>query len=181
MLNGIEHCFTSIKNPVSQCIWLNSVKHQRNVQVHAILRNIGRLNGLPKLGNAFDKVMARFKKAENTEPQATEKTEPAAETTVQAPPSKVYLKALPLRTLEDVETAKREVQSGNILILKVSPLARKSVDDVKQAVSELVEFTQTVGGDIARLGEERVVITPAPIRIWREKVVAPNDALPTAA
>jgi SepF-like predicted cell division protein (DUF552 family) len=122
--------------------------------------------------------MARFKKTEKT----PEKTVPAAEITVQAnPPSKVYLKALPLRALEDVDIVKREVQSGNVLILKVSPLARKSVDDVKQAVSELVEFTQTVGGDIARLGEERVVITPAPIRIWREKVVAPNDALPTAA
>jgi SepF-like predicted cell division protein (DUF552 family) len=34
--------------------------------------------------------------------------------------------------------------------------------------------------DIARLGEERVVITPAPIKIWREKVVAPDSALPTA-
>lgn len=133
---------------------------------------------MPKLGNPLDRVMTRFKKAE----KAPENTEPAAEITVQtSPPSKVYLKALPLRALEDVDIVKREVQSGNILILKVSPLAKKSVDDVKQAVSELVEFTQAVGGDIARLGEERVVITPAPIKIWREKVVAPNGALPTAA
>ena len=129
---------------------------------------------MPKLGNPLDKVMAKIKK--------TEKTEPAAAETVQAnTPDKVYLKALPLRTLEDVDIVKCEVKSGNILILKVSPLAKKSIDDVKQAVSELVEFTQTVGGDIARLGEERVVITPAPIKIWREKTVAPNDALPTAA
>jgi len=129
---------------------------------------------LPKLGNPLDKVMAKIKK--------TEKTEPTAAETVQAnTPNKVYLKALPLRALEDVSIVKREVNSGNILILKVSPLAKKSIDDVKQAVSELVEFTQTVGGDIARLGDERVVITPAPIRIWREKTVAPNGALPTAA
>ena len=129
---------------------------------------------MPKLGNPLDKVMAKIKK--------TEKTEPAAAETVQAnTPNKVYLKALPLRTLEDVDIVKCEVKSGNILILKVSPLAKKSIDDVKQAVSELVEFTQTVGGDIARLGEERVVITPAPIKIWREKTVTPNGALPTAA
>ena len=129
---------------------------------------------MPKLGNPLDKVMAKIKK--------TEKTEPAAAETVQAnTPDKVYLKALPLRTLEDVDIVKCEVKSGNILILKVSPLAKKSIDDVKQAVSELVEFTQTVGGDIARLGEERVVITPAPIKIWREKTVAPNGTLPTAA
>jgi SepF-like predicted cell division protein (DUF552 family) len=44
-----------------------------------------------------------------------------------------------------------------------------------------MEFTQSVGGDIARLGEERVVITPAFIRIWREKATAAGGALPTAA
>jgi SepF-like predicted cell division protein (DUF552 family) len=135
------------------------------------------LKGLPKLGNPLDKVIAKIKKAEKT----PEKIKPAAETVQANPQNKVYLKALPLRALEDVDVVKREVKSGNILILKVSPLAKKSIDDVKKAVSELVEFTQNVGGDIARLGEERVVITPAPIKIWREKTVAPNDALPTAA
>ena len=84
-------------------------------------------------------------------------------------PSKVYLKALPLRNLEDIEMVKQEVQSGNILILKVTPLAKKSLDDVIQAVVDLTEFVQTIGGDIARLGEERVVITPKFVQIWREK------------
>ena len=67
--------------------------------------------------------------------------------------TKVYLRALLLRTLKDVETVKREVKSGNILILRISPLARKSIEDVKQAVDDLCEFTKLVGGDIARLGE----------------------------
>ncbi|UCE16926.1 MAG: cell division protein SepF [Candidatus Bathyarchaeota archaeon] len=91
------------------------------------------------------------------------------------------MKALPLRDLEDVDAIKREVKSGNILILRVSPLARKNIEDVKRAVNELHEFTNLVGGDIARLGEERVVITPHFIRIWREKTVAPKQEMPTAA
>jgi SepF-like predicted cell division protein (DUF552 family) len=130
---------------------------------------------LSKLGNPFGRVFSRIRKTEkptSPEPQKSEAPTHA---------EKVYLKALPLRTLEDVNTIKEEVKSGNILILKVSPLARKSVDEVKQAVSELLEFTQGVGGDIARLGEERVVITPPLIRIWREKAAAPSGALPTAA
>jgi len=98
-----------------------------------------------------------------------------------ARPEKAYLKALPLRDLGDVEMIKQEVKSGNILILKVSPLAKKSIDDVKQAVSQLLEFTQLVGGDIARLGEERVVITPSSVKIWREKAATPGGPLPTAA
>ena len=94
---------------------------------------------------------------------------------------KAYLKALPLRNLDDVEVIKRELKSGNILILRVTPLARKSVEDVKKAVNELYEFTKSIGGDIARLGEERVVIVPSFITIWRGKTVAPKEKAPTAA
>jgi len=130
---------------------------------------------LPKMSNPIGKVMAKMKKTGKTEVEAKTQIVEAGS------PSQVYLKALPLRDLEDVDLVKREVKSGNILILKVSPLAKKSIDDVKRAVSELLEFTQLVGGDIARLGEERVVITPSSVRIWREKGVTAKGALPTAA
>lgn len=95
--------------------------------------------------------------------------------------SKIYLKAMPLRKLSDLNTVKREVKSGKILILKVSPLADKSIEDIKRAVNELCKFVKTVGGDIARLGEERIVITPSGVQIWREKTVAPEEQVPTAA
>jgi SepF-like predicted cell division protein (DUF552 family) len=94
---------------------------------------------------------------------------------------KAYLKALPLRSLKDVKVIKRELKSGNILILRVTPLAKKSVEDVKKAVNDLYEFTKSIGGDIARLGEERVVIVPSFIAIWREKAVVPKEKAPTAA
>jgi SepF-like predicted cell division protein (DUF552 family) len=93
---------------------------------------------------------------------------------------KAYLKAMPLRNLADVEVIKHELNLGNILILKITPLARKSVEDVKKAVDELSGFTQSIGGDIASLGEERVVIVPNSVRIWRPETVASKKA-PTAA
>jgi SepF-like predicted cell division protein (DUF552 family) len=94
---------------------------------------------------------------------------------------KTYLKAMPLRDLSDLEVIKNEVKSGNILILRITPLASKSIEDVKRAVNELYEFAESVGGDIARLGGERVVICPQKIRIWREKTPVSNEPLPTAA
>ncbi|MFQ6068071.1 MAG: cell division protein SepF [Candidatus Bathyarchaeia archaeon] len=95
--------------------------------------------------------------------------------------SKIYLKAIPLRKLSDLDLIKREVKSGTILIIKVSPLANKSIEDIKKAINELCEFVKTVDGDIARLGEERIVITPSGVRIWREKPVASQEQVPTAA
>jgi SepF-like predicted cell division protein (DUF552 family) len=94
---------------------------------------------------------------------------------------KTYLKAMPLRELSDLENVKNEVRTGNILILRITPLADKNIEDVKRAVNELCEFAESVGGDIARLGEERVVICPPKVKIWREKTSVSNEPIPTAA
>ena len=98
-------------------------------------------------------------------------------------PSKTYLKAMPLRELVDIEKVKNEVTNGNIIILRVTPLASKNIEDVKTAVNDLYQFAESTGGDIARLGEERVVICPKNIRIWREKTPTSvsNEPVPTAA
>lgn len=104
---------------------------------------------------------------------------------VTEPPNKTYLKAMPLRELSDLENIKNEVKNGNIIILRVTPLAGKSIEDVKTAVNDLFQFADSISGDIARLGEERVVLTPKTVRIWREKSPAPvsssSQPLPTAA
>lgn len=126
-----------------------------------------------KLGRAIETMIGKIKKT--GKPQVAKKASSAGF------PPKVYLKALPLRSLEDVDVVKKEVKSGNILILRVSPLAKKSIDDVKQAVNQLCEFIESIGGDIARLGEERVVVTPSSVRIWREKTAASETKAPTAA
>jgi len=110
---------------------------------------------------------------------AAEETEP--EVPLQTVACKTYLKAMPLRNLSDLENIKTEVQNGNILILRITPLATKSIESVKSAVNELYSFTESVGGDIARLGDERVVICPKNIRIWREKSPVKNEAASTAA
>jgi SepF-like predicted cell division protein (DUF552 family) len=103
------------------------------------------------------------------------------EVEVKGSSGKTYLKAMPLRDLADLDSVKNEVKAGNILILRITPLANKSIDDVKRAVNELCEFAESVGGDIARLGEERVVVCPPNVKIWREKVPVSNEPIPTAA
>ncbi len=112
---------------------------------------------------------------QTTQPTTTTSTE------VKDNPEKAYLRAMPLRDLSDLEGVKNEVKNGNIIILRITPLANKSIEDVKTAVNELFSFTESIGGDIARLGEERIVICPKEIRIWREKTPVQNEPLPTAA
>jgi uncharacterized protein len=81
----------------------------------------------------------------------------------------LYVKALPLQELDDVDSIKAEIGGGNILIIRITPLAKKSVDETKLAITELTDHVKSIGGDIARLGEERIVVTPPGVKIWRRE------------
>lgn len=79
----------------------------------------------------------------------------------------VYLKALTLRDISDISAIKEDIKKHMILVLRVTPLAQKDVDELQKVVEELYSYAQSIGGDIARLGEERIVITPPGVKIWR--------------
>ncbi|MGH9991132.1 MAG: cell division protein SepF [Nitrososphaera sp.] len=79
----------------------------------------------------------------------------------------VYLKALTLRDVTDISAIKEDIKKHMILILRVTPLAQKDVEELRKVVEELYSYSQSTGGDIARLGEERIVVTPPGVKIWR--------------
>jgi uncharacterized protein len=79
----------------------------------------------------------------------------------------ILLKALQLKSADDIPKIQEDVAKRVIVILRVTPLAQKNVEELKGAVEQLYEFATSIGGDIARLGEERIVITPPGVRIWR--------------
>jgi uncharacterized protein len=77
------------------------------------------------------------------------------------------LKALSLKSLDELEQIKTDVKGNTIVILKITPLAQRNIEELKTTIEKLTEFSTSFGGDIARLGEERIVITPPGVRIWR--------------
>ncbi|MHB8567330.1 MAG: cell division protein SepF [Nitrososphaerales archaeon] len=79
----------------------------------------------------------------------------------------ILLKAFPLKNAHEVQQIKEDVKNRTIVILKITPLAKTSIDELKDTIEQLTDFTLSFGGDIARLGEERIVITPPGVRIWR--------------
>jgi SepF-like predicted cell division protein (DUF552 family) len=87
----------------------------------------------------------------------------------ETPASSRYVRAMPLSQLKDLDLIERVASAGNILIIKITPIAKRSVEETKIAINQLSNFARREGGDIARLGEERVVLTPPGIKIWREK------------
>ena len=87
---------------------------------------------------------------------------------MQTQKSPIYLKAITIRDINDMPSIKDEVKKDMILILRVTPLAQKDVEELRKIIEELYRYVRSTGGDIARLGEERVVVTPPSVKIWRE-------------
>ncbi|MDE1844965.1 MAG: cell division protein SepF [Thaumarchaeota archaeon] len=78
-----------------------------------------------------------------------------------------YLKAITLRDYSDVHSVKEDIKKGMILVLRVTPLAQKNVDELRKAVEEIYNIAKNADADIARLGEERIIVTPSGVKIWR--------------
>ena len=81
--------------------------------------------------------------------------------------SPTYLKAITIRDPSDIHSIKEDIKKGMILILRVTPLAQKDVDELRKIVEELYKIAKATGADIARLGEERIIVTPSSIKIWK--------------
>jgi uncharacterized protein len=79
----------------------------------------------------------------------------------------IYLKAITLRDISDLDGIKEDARKHIILIIRVTPLAQKDTDNLRKAIEDLYNYVKSAGGDIARLGEERVVITPPSVKIWK--------------
>lgn len=78
-----------------------------------------------------------------------------------------YLKAITIRDPSDLHTIKEDIKKEMILILRVTPLAQKDVDKLRKVVEELYAIAKNANADIARLGEERIIVTPPGISIWK--------------
>jgi len=78
-----------------------------------------------------------------------------------------YVKAITMRDPSDIHTIKEDVKKGMILILRVTPLAQKDVEKLRKVVEELYVIARDSNADIARLGDERIIVTPQGVKIWK--------------
>ncbi|CAI9830678.1 MAG: cell division protein SepF [Nitrosopumilus sp.] len=81
--------------------------------------------------------------------------------------SPTYLKAMTIRDPSDVHSIREDIKKGMILILRVTPLAQKDVAQLRKVVEDLYGIAKSSGADIARLGEERIIVAPSGVRIWK--------------
>ncbi len=78
-----------------------------------------------------------------------------------------WVKSIPLDRIVDVESVTKELRQGNIVLLNIAPMYKKNKVKLRQSISELKGTVNDLNGDIARLSEERILMTPSGIKIKR--------------
>ena len=63
-----------------------------------------------------------------------------------------YLKAITIRDTSDLHSIAEDIKKGMILILRVTPLAKKDVEKLRKVVEELYVIARNSNAEIARLG-----------------------------
>jgi len=85
--------------------------------------------------------------------------------------AKMYIKTAELEGLNDVRELKKEIYAGNILILDISQTKKDKVL-VEKAIKDLKMAASDVGGDIAGIGDDQVIVAPKGVKIERKKLGA---------
>ena len=79
------------------------------------------------------------------------------------------IKIAEVHRYEDVRDVTEEVYDGNVLLIDIEAIAGSS-DAMERVQSELKAVAGEVSGDVARVGNNFIVLTPEGIGIDREKI-----------
>ncbi len=83
-------------------------------------------------------------------------------------PAEHYVKPVALEQQEDVEQIKSELAQGNIVLMNIKEMSKRP-NTLKSIVDDLKESVEKLNGDIARIDDDKILLTPKKIKIIKTK------------
>ncbi|MEA1993655.1 MAG: cell division protein SepF [Euryarchaeota archaeon] len=80
-----------------------------------------------------------------------------------------YVKPMTIRNESDIQKITKELNDGNIVLGNVTPIAEKDPGELRRLVEQVKGICKGIGGDIVGVGDSRILVTPANIKVYREK------------
>jgi hypothetical protein len=75
-----------------------------------------------------------------------------------------YVKPVALESESDVSVIMDELKAKNIVLLNVTPMA-KQPNQLKQTIDNIKMFVMKINGDIARIDNDKILLTPSKVKI----------------
>jgi SepF-like predicted cell division protein (DUF552 family) len=83
-------------------------------------------------------------------------------------PADFYIKPVALRDEADVSLIEDELQKKNIILLNITEMAKRP-NTLAKVVDSLKDYISKTNGDIAKIDEEKILITPTKVKIIKTK------------
>lgn len=83
-------------------------------------------------------------------------------------PADFYVKPVALQSEADLSVIQAELQKRNIILLNISEMSKRP-QTLKGIVDNLKAYVEKTNGDIARLDEEKILLTPSKVKIIKSK------------
>ncbi|WXG45458.1 MAG: cell division protein SepF [Candidatus Atabeyarchaeum deiterrae] len=80
----------------------------------------------------------------------------------------IYIKSIDLQSLSNIQQVLDELEKGNIVIVYVGRMQYGQNRELKRVVDQLRGACRSIGGDIAQLGQDYIVVTPSFVRISKK-------------
>ncbi|MCL5433825.1 MAG: cell division protein SepF [Candidatus Marsarchaeota archaeon] len=88
-------------------------------------------------------------------------------------PADFYIKPVALTQESDVELIEAELQKRNIILLNVSEISKRQ-NTLKSIIDTLKTYVEKIDGDIAKLDDEKILITPKKVKIIKSRKQQPK-------
>lgn len=79
-----------------------------------------------------------------------------------------YVKPIQLQTEAEIKIVEDELKQRNIVLLNITPIARNPAK-LKTAIAQLKTIVMAFNGDIARIDEDKVLLTPHNVKIVKRR------------
>lgn len=87
---------------------------------------------------------------------------------VMSEPADFYVKPVSLQQESDLAVIQGELAKKNIILLNISELEKRP-NTLKGMVDQLKIYVTKINGDIARLDEQKILLTPTKVKIIKSK------------
>lgn len=79
-----------------------------------------------------------------------------------------YVKPVALESARIIPEIKEELKHNNLVLLNISPMLKKE-KALQEIISNLKAYVGTIRGDIARIDNEKILLTPNRIKIVKRR------------
>lgn len=81
----------------------------------------------------------------------------------------IWIKPYVLDDVTALEKICAEVRNKSIVILNIQPLYKKNAVKLRQAISEIKGVTHEIDGDIVRISEDKILISPSGVKVYKKR------------